>query len=584
MSVSAPFQPENLDFTSASIGLIQISRAPIDAQLLARIEGGPAYFKLDSVIVYDVVNQIVDPGELPPGHKGPPPKQKIYTEVGRSNGTTPLAVTAGQFIEVRVTTLPLNGTATLDTILGMAVIKGDAWDPINVPLSRFVGQVATTFDATPLYATIAQGDSADVPFTVTSVRGFDTDATYDMGPTLGLTLASPSIHLPARSTAHGTMRIHADATAPLGDRAVEIYESAFDGKQRDVISGPNGFTVHVSRAPASRTPRIAILRYQWQTPDAKANTLLPKWDDWVFQDLFSNANGWSLRDFWKRCTFGLVVPQFILQPWRTLPLTESGQQNDRQLMINLLKAQAQTDGVSSTSYDQVVAFIHPPPCGAGASGAGIGPKDALFDQAGGVYFYQHEIGHVLGFQHAWGPANPTTYASYYDDYCVMGFSKTQSRVLQAPSNYAGVRVTPDFWTSERRLSAAALYRYVPEFATPTTVRRVVAGGRTTIALTGLGWASLDDLVLAVVSTSRGEITVEYRPAVGDDGGVTPAFVIHSIGRRSVTAGASEVQPVFYEGKIAANASGQFRTLEGDVSITYDVASKNGRMASITIQA
>ncbi|MEP6731439.1 MAG: hypothetical protein ABJE10_12405 [bacterium] len=584
MSVTAAFQPPTLDFTTASIGLVQITHAPADAQIVAQIIGGQAYFKVDSIVVYDVVTQIVDPGELPPGHKGPPPKQKVYVLAGQSDGATPLSVSVGQFIEVRVSTLPLSGPEPLDFVLGMLRILGSGWDPINVPLSSFAGLVSTTFlTAAPLYATIAQGDATDVPITVTNVRGSATDVSYEMSSQPGLAIASAPTHVQSGGNVHSLIRFAADATAPLGDHVFDLYESAFQGKQRDTISG-SGFTLHVSPAPVVHAQRISILRYQWQTPDANADVGLPAWGDWAFQEIFLAQNGWSIRDFWKRCTFGLVVPEFTLTPWRTLRLTESGQQNDRQLMIDLLKSQAKIDGVPPTSYDTAVAFIHPPPCGAGAAGAGNVPQDVLFDQWGSVSFYQHEIGHALGFQHAWGPITGTTYGAYYDPYCVMGFSLTQSHQIPMPPVFAASRLKPDFWNSERRLSAAALYRYVKTFTTPTTIRRVAQGSTASVVLTGLAYASLDDPILAVVSTIHGEITVEYRPAFGDDVGVTPAIVVHSIDRRSVTPGATEVIPVFYEGKIDTSASGQFKTREGDVTISFDITSKVGRTVTVAIQA
>lgn len=129
MAVAVSYQPQILDFTTASIGLVQISHAPADAVLVASIVAGNGAYKVDSVVVYDVTIEVVDPGDLPPGHKGPPPKHTVYTEVGRSDGSTPLFVAAGQFIEARVLSLPFNGVPITDTVAGLLLIQGDTWNP-----------------------------------------------------------------------------------------------------------------------------------------------------------------------------------------------------------------------------------------------------------------------------------------------------------------------------------------------------------------------------------------------------------------------------------------------------------------------
>jgi hypothetical protein len=308
----------------------------------------------------------------------------------------------------------------------------------------------------------------------------------------------------------------------------------------------------------------------------------PKWDDWVFDEIFSRPNGWSIRDYWDRATLGLVSVNFELQPWRKLPETRLGQEKDRRLLTALIKSQAANDGVDLDQYDRVVAFIHPVPSNAGAvhtQGEPFGsPYDALLDSGGSIYFYQHEIGHVIGCEHSWGAVDGD-YAEYADDYCVMGGSADQSHPISASIRFASIPLVPDFWISERRFSAAALYRYSRVFENSPSVIRLDTGRPTEIVLTGLCAANLFDPVLAVIQTKMGQITVEYRPNIGDDIGVDPAIVIHSIDRRSVGAG---LRPVVYEGKIRMEWGGYFRTKEGDVLVTADNSAATSKRAKVRI--
>jgi hypothetical protein len=50
----------------------------------------------------------VDPGELPPGHHGPPPQQLVTKIVAGSDGIKPLAVSKDQNVLVRVEFKALN--------------------------------------------------------------------------------------------------------------------------------------------------------------------------------------------------------------------------------------------------------------------------------------------------------------------------------------------------------------------------------------------------------------------------------------------------------------------------------------------
>lgn len=74
----------------------------------------------------------------------------------------------------------------------------------------------------------------------------------------------------------------------------------------------------------------------------------------------------------------------------------------------------------------------------------------------------------------------------------------------------------NFWRSGRRLSAASLYRYIDPFKSSAGVVRVPRGGSHSVRLVALTQGRFGDPVIAVVSTSAGEVTFEYRINFQDD--------------------------------------------------------------------
>jgi len=141
----------------------------------------------------------------------------------------------------------------------------------------------------------------------------------------------------------------------------------------------------------------------------------------------------------------------------------------------------------------------------------------------------------------------------------------QSHAIAAPPRFAArPRNGTAFWRSERRPSAASLWRHLAavklsrervsyvEGAPPASVR--IAG----LCATGTGdprspATDGDPRTIVAVVPRRGHpnqhLTVEYRPAVGDDAGVTPAVVVHSIGANFVGVGRDEVDPPWFEASL-----------------------------------
>ena len=323
---------------------------------------------------------------------------------------------------------------------------------------------------------------------------------------------------------------------------------------------PVGRLVPIPETP-TKVVRVKVLRYLWASPAPDALASL-QWPDDAYADIFSNANGWSLHEYWWRATLGLIDLRFDIAPWHVLHQQQADVMKDRNKILKVCRTQAlNDDGVSFEGFQHIIAFVHAPPSNAGANGQ-FG--DAVFDQNPFTLgFYQHELGHLLGFEHAFGPGGP-----YDDDYCVMGESRRQERSFPAFASFSQVDLLPgvDLFKSERRLAAAALYRYMDDFKASPSVHRVDPSQPTTVTLVALSEASYGEPVLAVLRTQDGELTVEYRTDRGDDSGVKPAAVVHSIGRHDPGEGKHEVDPIWFETAVPAQvgAQGQVGNLVVDV--------------------
>ena len=223
--------------------------------------------------------------------------------------------------------------------------------------------------------------------------------------------------------------------------------------------------------------RVCLLRYDSQKPRPGA-ALRAKWPDAFCEAVFGNLNGWSVSSYWNRCAFGLIDLHFELQPCRMLPHGQAQEDDDRGAILRICKEQATADGVKLDGFDTVIAFVHPPPNNAGATGGG-----AVFDQGGFIEFFEHEMGRVPSYQHAFGAQGFSALGAfdpvcgaigddvYEDPWCVMGFTGLQSRPVVPPPEFsAGPTGVRNFWGSGRRLCSAALYRYwssTPFHATPS---------------------------------------------------------------------------------------------------------------------
>ncbi len=143
--------PVSLDFGSVTYGNVvsremSVDKVLTDAKVSASISGGGSLFTLQ--LVADTVSlEPVDPSELPPSHKGPLPTQKVYTQTGSSDGTTPLQVAAGQALFVYVTLKVPDQTVTPGPFTASLTIQSDTGDSSTV---QFTVNFISVDESTPI--------------------------------------------------------------------------------------------------------------------------------------------------------------------------------------------------------------------------------------------------------------------------------------------------------------------------------------------------------------------------------------------------------------------------------------------------
>src|ERR1035438_2637243 len=221
-----------------------------------------------------------------------------------------------------------------------------------------------------------------------------------------------------------------------------------------------------SRTKVIRVAFVRSVRQIRNPPSPKSPLNLPLWSDQTATEIFAAANGWSVHDYWSRATLGLLEMQITFFPWRTLPGNQSQLDTTRQSVEPLVRQQAAADDVPLDQFDRMIALIHPPPGDRGNVSVG---GDVILDEIGPqslnppywLEYFEHETGHLLGFDHAYGPSvNPQ---AYNDNFCVMGYTgrPTNHPIVPQPilDEVENTIVGPgNIWFSGRRLAAANLYR------------------------------------------------------------------------------------------------------------------------------
>jgi hypothetical protein len=216
ISVDPSFGPPQVSFA----GAVQIKVVPVDANVTAAVAEGTAFFKVRDIIALEWVWEEVDPGELGPGHHGPPPKVKVLEVAAQSDGVTPLAVKQGQYLLVRVEYLAPNDGGVY---AGKLVVLGDAWDPIQVPLSFYLSYVSTTVLHTPIE--LAQGTPTDVTVEFKVAAGPDSNVRYEISQTQlhsGVSIVGQNEFIATSVAQQKTLQLRTAIDAPVGDNNLAI--------------------------------------------------------------------------------------------------------------------------------------------------------------------------------------------------------------------------------------------------------------------------------------------------------------------------------------------------------------------------
>ena len=227
-------------------GGIEITDAPADGLVFVNISGDTDHFSIRDIYVMEWVWEPVDPGELPPGHKGPLPKEKKLEVVNFSDGTSPVEIKQGQFLLVR--TAYAAGFA-FGTFTATVTIEADTWETITVGLSLFIADVNTTPSG---ILNIAQGQKAMLPFTILSIALSAVDVRFEMAPEqlhTGLTLTPNNFNLQPTEEKTILLEFTADKNAPLGSEEVALDQYAFTRKGFF-------FTANITHAQVTVNPLI----------------------------------------------------------------------------------------------------------------------------------------------------------------------------------------------------------------------------------------------------------------------------------------------------------------------------------------
>jgi hypothetical protein len=284
MAVSVAFTPTTLSFSGAApgssgpditvdpsfgppqvsfAGAVQIKNVPVAANLTAQVTSAGSVFKVRDIIAMDWVSEEVDPGELPPGHHGPPPKVLVLEVSDRSDGVTPLAVTANQYVLVRIQyTAPTNGGGSFS---GMLSIMGDSWEPIAVPLSLSLSSMSTRL-VSPTPVTLAQGTTTEVQIAIQAQIGAGSIVRYEVSPTqlhAGVSIIGQNEFPVTANEQTVSLQLSSAPDAPLGENALAINQ--FYLNQRI------GFFVPIVMKPLSSVQKIRGLTIALEPRDLVFN-------------------------------------------------------------------------------------------------------------------------------------------------------------------------------------------------------------------------------------------------------------------------------------------------------------------------
>jgi len=206
-----------------------VGQAPVTATLQfygpagamrAAVTTGANIYSVVAIETYTLTTEYVgtDPGDLPPGHKAPPPSIAWVTTLDTHvDGPGPVTVASGELVSVIVREDPSTGGGP-----GTLSLMSDGGGTVAVPLAVNPVFLKTSFDVATV--TIAQGRSADVGLTLQSVNVPDTTIYFDfLSMPAGITCSNGGpVTIPRGQTIHASLHFVVGSTAALGRQNVVL--------------------------------------------------------------------------------------------------------------------------------------------------------------------------------------------------------------------------------------------------------------------------------------------------------------------------------------------------------------------------
>jgi hypothetical protein len=205
------------------------------AKMVAFIDAGAGVIRLVRMTAFRPVKKgytAEEINELSPLQQGVPgyplPTEYVeYQEAARSDGRTPLPVTAGSLVRLYVEfAAPLVGFP--DVTITNLTIDAANWQRVQIPLKLIIGKITASISADAL--TVRQGETAALDVSLTSVAGPATAVEFELGfnPDKRWAVEPPAVHLPKGGTVNRSLKVRANINAPVGTFDVGFEVRCFD--------------------------------------------------------------------------------------------------------------------------------------------------------------------------------------------------------------------------------------------------------------------------------------------------------------------------------------------------------------------
>jgi hypothetical protein len=237
--------------------------APSDGTVQASLPAGSP-FAVSAIETYKVSRQLdtYDPSELGPGHRGGGPVRSwssVLTPDTRTDGAGPVSVPGGELVQIDLVDVAAQTQAAATLTITTS------WGTVQAPVTVFVGQVKASIDNTNL--SVPQGRSVDLPVTVTSLGGPDTDVSFSAGdPVPGIDLTNPGVHVPGGQTVHANLHFQVSRDAPVGPHDYHLALTAYAdaGQADEQSSGIGDFDLTVTPLPVlSTSVNLGDIKSTW---------------------------------------------------------------------------------------------------------------------------------------------------------------------------------------------------------------------------------------------------------------------------------------------------------------------------------